>query len=263
MPPNVLPVEPVLAPRRRAGGREPTFPEPTEHCAAVDPETAGDIMAGQQPFVTHAVQIKLRVWDIGDIDQRVEVGPIARMSPLARMVARTGKDQGGAMTDHGTTERCPLRFRCESCGRACPGIRMAAAVDIPRSNVLPHAVPRMPSERTSTSDHAQHRGEARRPAPPASASPPITVDSNRTWVTPVVLVASALPPAHPQTLTESRPRPTSSTGADRRTSASPAPLAPIGELSRGTSTRPHQHDGHRPSALLSQPAVARHIVAAD
>ena len=33
------------------------------------------------------------------------------------------------MTDHGTTERCPLGFRCESCGRACPGLEVAA-VDI-------------------------------------------------------------------------------------------------------------------------------------
>ena len=138
-------------------GREPTFPNPPSHCAAVDPETAGDIVAGQQPFVTHIDQVT----GLGHRGHRPtgQVGPIARMSPLARMVARTSKDQGGAMTDHGTTERCPLGFRCESCGRACPGPR-GGGRGHPRSNVLPHAVPWMPSERTSTSDHAQHRGEA-------------------------------------------------------------------------------------------------------
>ena len=26
------------------------------------------------------------------------------------------------MTDHDVTERCPLGFRCESCGLACPGL---------------------------------------------------------------------------------------------------------------------------------------------
>jgi hypothetical protein len=29
------------------------------------------------------------------------------------------------MTDHATTDRCPLGFRCESCGQACAGLEVA------------------------------------------------------------------------------------------------------------------------------------------
>jgi hypothetical protein len=33
------------------------------------------------------------------------------------------------MTDQNVTERCPLGFRCESCGQACPGLKVVV-VDV-------------------------------------------------------------------------------------------------------------------------------------
>jgi hypothetical protein len=48
------------------------------------------------------------------------------MSPLARIVR---DDVGSEMTDNGTTERCPLGFRCESCGLAGSGLRVTT-VDV-------------------------------------------------------------------------------------------------------------------------------------